>query len=74
MKKLLEREFLLTVAGIAASIWAATSGFIPADLAAKITAGVIMAFTIARAIAKMTKTTKDDEIIAKIEELFKLKK
>lgn len=73
MKKWLEREWILTVLGIIASIWGAVQGLIPADLSAKIVAGIIMVFAIARAIVKFTATTKDDEILAKIEEIFKKK-
>ena len=73
MKKWFEREWVLTVLGIVASIWAAVQGIIPADLSAKIIAGVIMVFAIARAIVKFTPTTKDDEILQRIEDLFKKK-
>lgn len=74
MKKLLEREFLLTVLTIVASIWGASKGLIPQDMMIKIMAIVTMVYTVARAIVKFTPTKKDDEILKKLEEIFKNKK
>ena len=52
------------------SLYAAVKGFLPADLAAKIAAGSIVVYTVARAIvkaaeaiAKLTPTLKDDKIV-----------
>ena len=53
------------------NIYAAVQGYIPATLAAKISVTALSAYTIGRAvvnaaeaIAKVTATTKDDEIVA----------
>ena len=53
------------------NIYAAVQGYIPATLAAKIGVAALAAYTIGRAvvnaaeaIAKVTATTKDDEIVA----------
>ena len=52
------------------SLYAAVKGFLPADLAAKIAAGSIVVYTVARAIvkaaeaiAKLTPSPKDDAIV-----------
>ena len=52
------------------SLYAAVKGFLPADLAAKIAAGSIVVYTVARAIvkaaeaiAKLTPSPKDDKIV-----------
>lgn len=74
MKKWYEREWLLTVLGIIASIWAAVQGIVPVELSAKIIAGMVMVFAIARAIVKFTPSTKDDELLKKISDLFNPKK
>lgn len=74
MKKILEREFILSIVAIIASIWTAAQGIIPAELMVKIMAWVAMVYAIARSIVKFTKTTKDDEILAKIEDIFKKNK
>ena len=53
------------------NIYAAVQGYIPATLAAKIGVAALTAYTIGRAIvdaaeaiAKLTPTTKDDEVVA----------
>ena len=71
MKKLLEREFILSVATLVASIWAALAGLISAELMIKIMAWVSMVYAIARAIVKFTPSKKDDEILKQIEGIFK---
>jgi len=59
-------EFWLTVITVIVNIWFAVVGLIPADLVAKILAGVAAVYTIARTIVKLTPTTKDDELLDKI--------
>jgi len=59
-------EFWLTVITVIVNIWFAVVGLIPADLVAKILAGVAAIYTIARTIVKLTPTTKDDELLDKI--------
>lgn len=66
-------EFWLVVASAIVSIWFAVSGMIPADLSLKIVAGVGMVYTIARAIVKVTSSTKDDEILDKLEKIVNKK-
>lgn len=66
-------EFWLSLASIAASIWFAVNGMIPAELTIKIVAVVTGVYAIARAVVKLTPSTKDDELIKKIEELFQKK-
>jgi len=66
-------EFWLTALTSLLSVYGAVSGLIPQDLALKIVAGIIMVYTIARAIVKFTPTTKDDEVLAKIEAILKEK-
>lgn len=73
MKKLLEREFILTILTIIASLFSALSGVIPADLMLKIMASVTMVYAVARAIVKFTPTQKDDKLLADIEKIFKKK-
>lgn len=55
------------------SLYAAIKGFLPADLAAKIAAGSIAVYTVARAIvkaaediAKLTPSPKDDAVVAEV--------
>jgi len=64
-------EFWLSVAAIVANVWMGISGFIPADLSAKIVAGVAMVYAIARAVVKFTPTKVDDEFLDKIVEKLK---
>lgn len=66
-------EFFLTVLGVVATIWTSVQGMIPAELTVKIITVSIGLYTIARGIAKITPTQKDDEIIKRIEEIFKIK-
>ena len=74
MKKLLEREFILTIITIVANIWMAIAGFIPAELMIKIMAVVTLVYTVARAIVKFTPNKRDDKLLEDIEALFKSKK
>ena len=73
MKKFFEREFILTIIGIIAALWGSLQGVISVDLSAKIAAGLVMVFALSRAIVKFTPTTKDDEMLKKIEAMFKKK-
>ena len=66
-------EFWLSILTIVGMIWSAIQGFIPADLVAKVAPIVVMVYGIGRAIVKFTPTAKDDEILAKLEEIFKPK-
>ena len=66
-------EFWLTVIGSSVAIFSAVGGLIPADLSAKIIAGAVMVYTIARAIVKFTPSRKDDELLDKIEQIVKPK-
>lgn len=76
-KKWLEREFILSIIGIAGTLWAAAQGFLPPETAAKVGLWIITAFTVSRtlikaaeSIAKLTKTTKDDEIVAAVAQVL----
>ena len=73
MKKFFEREFLLTLATWLAAVWMAVQGMIDAELTIKIMAGAAGAFALARGIAKITTTTKDDEFLDELEKRFKPK-
>lgn len=64
-------EFWLSILTIVGMIWSAVQGFIPADLVAKLIPAVVMVYGIGRAIVKFTPTTKDDQILEKLEEIFK---
>ena len=66
-------EFLLTVIGSLMAIFFALQGLISADLSAKIIAGAVMVYTIARAIVKFTPSRKDDELLNRIEQIVKQK-
>ena len=66
-------EFLLTVIGSLTAIFFALQGLISADLSAKIIAGAVMVYTIARAIVKFTPSRKDDELLDRIEQIVKPK-
>lgn len=74
MGKLFEREFLLTVLTAVAAIYASVQGMISPELTAKVLVVLSTVFTVARSIVKLTSTTKDDEILAKVEEILKGKK
>jgi len=64
-------ELFLTIGTIVINLFLAIQGLIPAELLAKILAILSGAYTIARTLVKMTKTTKDDELLAKIEDILK---
>ncbi len=71
--KWFEREFILNAMGIAATIWGMLDGFIPKEWGLKIVAGLVIIYTICRSVIKLaavvasfTKSTKDDEFVAKI--------
>lgn len=66
-------EFWLTVLGALLSVLAMAGSLIPPTLTAQIVGGLIMVYTIARAIVKFTPSTKDDEVLAKFEALLKEK-
>jgi len=67
-------EFWLTVIGSGVAIFSAVGGLIPADLSAKIIAGAVMVYTIARAIVKFTPSRKDDELMDKVEQIISKQK
>jgi len=50
---------------------AAVVGMLPAALVLKIVAGLVVFYTIGRSIAKLTATTKDDEMVEKIGNIIK---
>jgi hypothetical protein len=64
-------EFWLSILAISLQVWMAVNGLIPAEISAWIVALVTAVWVGFRTIAKITKSTKDDELIAKIEELLK---
>jgi uncharacterized membrane protein len=64
-------EFILNVLTILGSIAAAVVGFIPVVLVAKGIAILVIVYTVGRSIAKLTTTTKDDEIVEKIGNIIK---
>lgn len=64
-------ELYLTIGTIVINLFLAIQGLIPAELLAKILAILSGVYTIARTLVKMTKTTKDDELLAKIEDILK---
>ena len=70
-KGLKSSELWLTVLGVIANVWAASQGMISAELSLKIITVAIGVYTVARGIAKITTTKKDDELLDKIEALFK---
>jgi len=67
-------EFWLTIFSAIVSIYFALSGIIPNDLAIKITAVCVSIYTVARAVVKVTPTTKDDELLDKLVEIVNSKK
>ena len=67
-------EFWLTIIGSGVAIFSAVGGLIPADLSAKIIAGAVMVYTIARAIVKFTSSRKDDELLDKVEQIISKQK
>ena len=56
-------EFWLSVAAVAANIWSAVQGFLPAKTAAIIVGSVVMVYTIARAVVKFTVNKVDDAFL-----------
>lgn len=64
-------ELYLTIGTIVINLFLAIQGLIPAELLAKILAILSGVYTIARTLVKMTKTTKDDKLLAKIEDILK---
>lgn len=64
-------ELYLTIGTIVINLFLAIQGLIPAELLVKILAILSGVYTIARTLVKMTKTTKDDELLAKIEDILK---
>lgn len=59
-------EFWVNLIIILLTLLASVMSMIPADVAAKIIAGLAAVYTIARAIVKVTPSTKDDELVARI--------
>lgn len=70
-KGFLTSEFWLTALGVLASLAGALVGYIPPELTIKIVAGLTAVYTIARAIVKLTPSTKDDELVEKIAQIIK---
>lgn len=64
-------EFWLAVASVVISLWFTFQGMIPAELALKVMGAVAMVYQVARTIVKATPSMKDDELLAKIEEMVK---
>lgn len=71
--KWFEREWLMSVAGIIGTVWAMLEGFLPKETSVKILGAILAIYVASRTIlkgleilAKLTKSTKDDEWIAKI--------
>jgi len=72
MKKgILSTEFWLTAIAIGIQLWSVVQGFIPAQVGAWIIAVLTVAWMGFRTIAKVTTSTKDDELVARIEALLK---
>jgi len=63
-------EFWLTSLSIGIVLWQALSGMIPPQTVAIITGILAGVYTLARAIVKATKSTKDDEFFAKVEQII----
>lgn len=59
----LTSEFWLSVAGIVGTGFTAFGGFIPADLAVKVVLISTTIYTVARAVVKITSSTKDDAFV-----------
>jgi hypothetical protein len=66
-------EFWLTVAGILINLYMHFKGMIPADIAMKYGSILIAIYSLGRSIAKVTKTTKDDEFFDKLDQIIKEK-
>ena len=62
-------EFWLTALSIGIVLWQALSGMIPPQTVAIITGILAGVYALARAIVKATKSTKDDEFFAKVEQI-----
>jgi hypothetical protein len=61
-------EFWLSIIGIIGLILSAVYGLLPADLMAKYSVYIVAAYTVARAIAKITPSTTDDKVLDAIDE------
>lgn len=59
-------EFWVNLVIILITLLAGVMSMIPAVTAAKILAGLAALYTVARAVVKVTPSTKDDEIVARI--------
>lgn len=66
-------EFWIVVATVVASIWGAAGGLVSPELTTKIVGIVVAIYTIARTVVKATASTKDDELLDKIKEIFEKK-
>jgi hypothetical protein len=66
-------EFWLTIAGILIDLYMHLKGLIPADITMKYGAILIAVYSLGRSIAKATKTTKDDEFFAKLDQIIQQK-
>jgi hypothetical protein len=67
-------EWFGTVGGVVFTIWSTAQGFIDPALSVKIVAGIVSVYAILRTVlklaemmVKLTPSTKDDELIAKVE-------
>lgn len=63
-------EFWATLLGIIGTLAGAVVGYLPPELVVKIITGLIAVYTVARAVVKLTPSTKDDELVAKIGEVI----
>jgi uncharacterized membrane protein YfcA len=63
-------EFWVTLLGVIGSLVGSIAGMLPPELVVKIVAGLVIVYTIARTITKLTPSTKDDELVAKIGEII----
>jgi len=61
-------EFWLSIIGIIGLILSAVYGLLPADLMAKYSVYIVAAYTVARAITKITPSKTDDKILDAIDE------
>jgi len=61
-------EFWLSIIGIIGLILSAVYGLLPVDLMAKYSVYIVAAYTVARAVAKITPNTTDDRILDAIDE------
>ena len=61
---------ILNILSIILTVYGGFDGMISAELSAKITAMLVMVFTMANAIVKFTSSKKDNEILEKIAKLL----